>query len=54
MDEYKELAQAAGIALRIVNQPTWTDSAGVMVAGIVGLGQCALIRVEYPGDEGQQ
>ena len=30
-------------AVRILAQPTWTDTAGVLVAGLVGIGQCLLI-----------
>ena len=30
-------------AVRILAQPTWTDIAGVLVAGLVGIGQCLLI-----------
>ena len=30
-------------AVRILAQPTWTDIAGVLVAGVVGVGQCLLI-----------
>ena len=30
-------------AVRILAQPSWTDIAGVLVAGVVGVGQCLLI-----------
>lgn len=30
-------------AVRILAQPTWTDIAGVLVAGVVGVGRCLLI-----------
>ena len=44
---YQILAESAVVALeamaRAASEPMWTDVAGVLVAGVVGLGQCALI-----------
>ena len=44
---YQVMTDAAVVALeamaRAAREPMWTDVAGVLVAGIVGLGQCVLI-----------
>ena len=41
-------------AVRILAQPTWTDIAGVLVAGLVGIGQCLLIAWGIKDHEGRQ
>ena len=41
--EALELARQAVAGLQAANSPSWTDVAGVIVTGMVGVAQCGLI-----------